>query len=1564
MKGLLLTITLIFAVFLAPLTMRAATAIDLAETINGFSSISGGSGSTLTATVDGNTVTVTGTLTGVTTGLSLDIDEGITVEWKAEISTGSSFMGNTLISLTGAGTFDVTTGGSVTTTNEAVSAIISSNATLITVSGTGLVQVTGNTYCAIFTFGCVEVSGGEVSSTTGYAIYAWGESSTVTVTGGTITSGGYEVIFISNSDNTGLNVTVSGTGIVQTTSGVAGIFTYGNVEVKDNAQVSSASGSAIEALGESSTVTVTGGIVTSGGNPVISVGSNDNTNLNVTVTISGTGKVQGTGYLNGRAIVSFGSVEIKDNAEVSSVSGSAIEVWGESSTVTVSGGTVTGGGNPVINVVNSDNNGLNVIVSGTGIVQTTNDNTIAIVTYGSVEVKDNAQVKAIAATAVEARSGSSLVTVSGGTVSSDGGRQVINVYDEKSTSVSYTGLNVIVSGGIVQATGENNRGIAAGGDVEVSGGVVSSTTDAAIEAWGENSKVTVSASTVESGGYQGIFISNSNNTEPNVTISGTAIVHVTGQWSRAIQTSGSVVISGGEVSSDTGSTIEVTGENSTVTVNGGTVKSGGYQVIYVSNSNNTGTNVTVGGTGTIQASSADYGVGIDTPGNVEVSAGTVSTDTGAAIRATGANSKVTVSGTAIVEATGDGTAIAATGDAVDVEVNGGEVRSTTHDAIYTSGNVEINGGKIISTSGVAISVGSTSPTTTVTVSDGTIIGGGTNAITVWNGNPTSSDIGMNVIVSGGTIQATSTGTAIATGGNVKVSGGEISATANDAINTPGNVEITGGEVTISAPGVSAISAWSESSKVVVGGTSKVEATGGGTGIYTMGSVEVKDDAQVSAPAGTAINADNENSVVTVSGGTVSASIGAAIYTNGSVVVTGGKVFTTSVCAINAYNENSTVIVSGGVVFAYGDAINGQVIYTANPDGFTGATGEGVVIAWNQAADKTYTQGSSEDIILSPESATAVWDKNGSEYGITYTNGANTGFIPLEVSVVSTVCDIASIESPADAAIADLMITANVANNITSQVVELTTSDGASWKLFSDVDCTNEITDKTMTLAVGDNTAYIQVTAEDGTTTKVYTLVVNRAEAEYGITVASNGNGEVSADTYSATEGTVVTLTITSDPNYELNALSVYKTGDAATGVTLTGTGDTRTFTMPGFDVTVAASFIETPYFDVSPSELTFSASGEKKTLDVTSNLYWEAVSDVDWITLTPASGSDNGTITVTVDSNPETTQRTATITINASGYTETIGVTQAGALVIPVSSVALNQTAAELPVDSILQLTATVLPLDATNSNVTWSTGDATVATVSDNGLVTAVGEGTATITVTTADGGFTATCTVTVIRQEVVVDEGTQVGADGKGKIVLSLTIPVDVLFSGSFSLTLPDGMQLDLDSTRLAGNLASLLTLSIVQNADGSWLFTIEPQALRSAAANSDYTKIVEIGYTADKTVANGTYEALINDLSFEFDNGVTVAESKMPVSITVDNSSTGIRKTNGETDAYLYKSKLYVTGPIAETIHVYSVNGVMLYNFQKPAGSVVYPINARPGTVLIVKGSSGWEKKMIGN
>ena len=82
---------------------------------------------------------------------------------------------------------------------------------------------------------------------------------------------------------------------------------------------------------------------------------------------------------------------------------------------------------------------------------------------------------------------------------------------------------------------------------------------------------------------------------------------------------------------------------------------------------------------------------------------------------------------------------------------------------------------------------------------------------------------------------------------------------------------------------------------------------------------------------------------------------------------------------------------------------------------------------------------------------------------------------------------------------------------------------------------------------------------------------------------------------------------------------------------------------------------------------------------------------------------------------------------------------------VAATGVTLNKSTTTMLVGGTEQLTATVAPAGATNKGLTWSSDDSTKASVSASGLLTAAAAGSATITATTTDGSFTATCTVAV---------------------------------------------------------------------------------------------------------------------------------------------------------------------------------------------------------------------------
>lgn len=155
--------------------------------------------------------------------------------------------------------------------------------------------------------------------------------------------------------------------------------------------------------------------------------------------------------------------------------------------------------------------------------------------------------------------------------------------------------------------------------------------------------------------------------------------------------------------------------------------------------------------------------------------------------------------------------------------------------------------------------------------------------------------------------------------------------------------------------------------------------------------------------------------------------------------------------------------------------------------------------------------------------------------------------------------------------------------------------------------------------------------------------------------------------------------------------------------------------------------------------------------------------------------SDESIVTVDENGNIRAIKAgTATITVTTKdgGYkaTATITVTKD---IVPVSGVSLDKTTLNLATGSSTTLKATVKPSDATNKGLTWKSSDPSIVSVDKNGKITGKKEGTATITVTTSDGSYTATVKVTVKDQPV-----TSIGVSGNktmtvgGTQTLKLTI------------------------------------------------------------------------------------------------------------------------------------------------------------------------------------------------
>ena len=127
----------------------------------------------------------------------------------------------------------------------------------------------------------------------------------------------------------------------------------------------------------------------------------------------------------------------------------------------------------------------------------------------------------------------------------------------------------------------------------------------------------------------------------------------------------------------------------------------------------------------------------------------------------------------------------------------------------------------------------------------------------------------------------------------------------------------------------------------------------------------------------------------------------------------------------------------------------------------------------------------------------------------------------------------------------------------------------------------------------------------------------------------------------------------------------------------------------------------------------------------------------EWADFIWGTASYNGNTYKSYSSTPTGYATPSSDTIN--GYNSSGGQT------VSVTGVSLNKNTASIEVGKTEELEATVAPANATNQGLTWTSSNTSVATVSAYGVVTGVNEGSSTITVTTDDGGFTATCAVTV---------------------------------------------------------------------------------------------------------------------------------------------------------------------------------------------------------------------------
>ena len=273
--------------------------------------------------------------------------------------------------------------------------------------------------------------------------------------------------------------------------------------------------------------------------------------------------------------------------------------------------------------------------------------------------------------------------------------------------------------------------------------------------------------------------------------------------------------------------------------------------------------------------------------------------------------------------------------------------------------------------------------------------------------------------------------------------------------------------------------------------------------------------------------------------------------------------------------------------------------------------------------------------------------------------------------------------------------------------------------------------------------------------------------------------ELDRKTLEMTEGDEVTLTATVKPDDATDKTVTWSTSDASVA---TVTGGKVKALKPGnvtitaaageksaqCAVTVQAKVIPVTSVTLDKTTLTLT-EGDETTLTATVKPDDATDKTVTWST------SDASVATVTDGKVKALKAGTATITAKAGDKTATCAVT-VQAKVIPVTSMWLDKSELELTEGDEAVLTATVMPENATDKTVTWTSSNTSVATVT-NGKVKAVKAGTATITAKAGDKS--AKCTVTVLPSFIAVTsvtlDKTTLGLVEGDQAVLTATVSPD---------------------------------------------------------------------------------------------------------------------------------------------------------------------------------------------
>ena len=270
---------------------------------------------------------------------------------------------------------------------------------------------------------------------------------------------------------------------------------------------------------------------------------------------------------------------------------------------------------------------------------------------------------------------------------------------------------------------------------------------------------------------------------------------------------------------------------------------------------------------------------------------------------------------------------------------------------------------------------------------------------------------------------------------------------------------------------------------------------------------------------------------------------------------------------------------------------------------------------------------------------------------------------------------------------------------------------------------------------------------------------------------------------------------------------------------------------------------------------------------------------------------------LTVNGTVDRLQADANVTVGGNGHINEK--TGSGQISVSVAGVSLDKTEIVLVEGSNQTLTATVEPTNATNKGVTWSSSNNEIATV-NNGVVTAVKEGTATITVTTAEGGKTATCKVTVNAPQtkpvtnVTLEPNTLTLEVGKSETLTAKVEPSDATNQNvKWESNNPDIVTVEQDGTvravgvgeaaitAKAGDKTATCTVTVAKADVAVESVTLTPSSLAlTVGQEGTLTATVSPDNATDRTV---TWESNATNVATVDNSGKVTAVSEGTATIT---------------------------------------------------------------------------------